>query len=1684
MKNTADKRNQPDARRGVFCLKILPQIIAGCFGCGAALANPAGQQVVNGQVSVVNQGNTLTVTNSPGSIINWQSFSINANETTRFIQQNSASSVLNRITGQDPSQILGALQSNGRVFLINPNGILFGSGARVDVNGLIASTLNLSNEDFLAGKLNFKSGLVAGNIQNQGAITTPSGGQVYLIAPNVENSGIITSPKGEVILAAGHTIQLVDSANPDLHIVISASENQAINLGQVIAQGGKVGIYGALVNQRGVVNANSAVVGENGKIVFKASRDTFVEGGSVTSATGAGTGGDIRILGERVALTGDAKVDASGQTGGGTVLVGGDYQGKNVDVPNAKQVYFGTNAEIKADAIDSGNGGKVVLWSDDTTRAYGAISARGGAQSGDGGFVETSGKKNLAFDARIDTTAAHGKAGSVFLDPTTITIAAGSGGAQDAELSDNNILFTDTPSNFVISKLALESLGATNNVTLEATGDITLNDLGGNALSFQQANGYTVTFHSSGGNITTTNANDRITTYGGNLTMLAGGTGNITIGGVRTGSVGAGGVVTMNAGGSLMVGEIDTKPFSVGVGGNVNLTSGASMMLGKVDVRHSGGGAADVVLNSGGAIKVQSAQTIFANKLQMFATGGITDDQGAPGPVNTQINAINARNSGTGVIKISNTGSNLSIEDIGATGYGITQLAAGQDVHIYSGPGESININGAITSSSGPVILEGAGGVNVGPSNNIVSNGGGVSLISYDSGAAIGMAVGSGINSSGGTILLKSDKMALSGNIQAAGGVVELLPFNPEAIWLGTGSSDVANALELSSAELNSISTGKLLIGGVSSSTAIDIQSAIAPSGLTGPLELISAGLVSQQTNATIGATSLYVRGEAVTLTQANPVGVIAGQSTGGNFEYRSANQLTLNTVDSYSGLNAGTYNIMLGSDSPLGINQVGGNPIVAGGLALKTVGPVLLTEPANSFGMIAADLFMGGAGTGDFNVFNSTNLAVDGLMFGLSGIATHDKQIFISTGANQTLTVNKTINAGAHLVHLQTDNLTMGAATVNSGEAISISPTTANRRITVGSSTCNPSPCLAVVDLYKFVAPSLGIGKPFIDPLPAGDIFVAGITSGSVLPTDINPITTRIGLLTGGGVTQSGAIQVQDLGIEAGGNVTLTAANAVTNLAATNFGNFSFTNNLPGFNVATLISGPLSSFYTMTGITSNGGGISLISNAGDINVSSLINAGTANVNLAASSGAITGSGLITAAGLTATANSGIGSLITQVTNLSATNASGAINISNTGSLNLGSVQQTTGGGITIGASGGMLVGGAMTSNGGGISLTASTGNVNLSSTVNAGAGNVSLLAGAAIVGSGLVTGTALTATANSGIGAMTQVSALTATNGSGAIGISNTGAGALSLNGVQQTTGGNITIGSAGPLTIATGMASSGGAISLSSSTGNINAAAPINAGTGSVTLNASAGAITGGGLITGAGLNATANSGIGSLTTKVGNLTATNAGGNDIDITNTGTLVLNNMQQTSGGNITIDNTGALTVAAGQTVSTNAGNISLIAHSPLDILGTVSSSTGTIWLEAGAAGFPTDQLNISGSVMSSTGDITLKAGDAINGTASTAGILTLLPYQNTPPVQVPVVIAPLVPALTSPLVTSLEEPLVLPSPSETTVLAFLSPEETKSDSQETTSIDSAGTVSPIQNGAKNDAAAKKMYCN
>ena len=388
-------------------------------------ANPTGATVVNGQVSFSQpDANTLSITNSPNAIINWQGFDIGAGELTQFLQQNSSSAVLNRVISGNASTILGKLQSNGQVFLINPNGLVIGQGAVINTAGFVGSTLNMTDEDFLNGRLHFQ-GDNAGSINNLGFIRAGEGGDILLIAPNIENSGVLQVEGGNVLLAAGESITISSLDDADISFEVQAEENSVTNLGEIIADDGAASLFAGTLTHTGSITANAISTDEAGNIRLVAQGTNWIEG-EVTATSSTGVGGNIHLLGDQVGLDGQAVVDASGQLGGGQVLIGGDYQGQG-DVQTARATYVGEDVEINADALEDGNGGEVIVWSNESTKMYGSIFARGGASSGDGGFVETSGGW---FDVGLhvpDVSSAHGEGGTWLIDPHNIAIVAGGG---------------------------------------------------------------------------------------------------------------------------------------------------------------------------------------------------------------------------------------------------------------------------------------------------------------------------------------------------------------------------------------------------------------------------------------------------------------------------------------------------------------------------------------------------------------------------------------------------------------------------------------------------------------------------------------------------------------------------------------------------------------------------------------------------------------------------------------------------------------------------------------------------------------------------------------------------------------------------------------------------------------------------------------------------------------------------------------------------------------------------------------------------------------------------------------------------------------------------------------------------------------------------------------------------------
>jgi filamentous hemagglutinin family protein len=478
-------------------LTIIAASIQLIFADAPALANPTGPQVISGTASIQRpDARTLSVTNSPGTIINWQGFSIGAGELTRFIQQSSSSAVLNRVVGADISQIYGQLLSNGRVFLINPSGIVIGPGAMIDTAGFVASTLNMLDGDFLAGKLKFQGDASSGSIINQGWIRTGYGGQVILVAPQIENSGLIHTPGGEILLAAGKSLTVTSLDLEGVQFEVQAPTDSVLNVGKLLADGGAVGVFAGSLRHSGEIRANALVYDEAGRIVLKAQNDIQLTAGSITSADGkiggditlhssggltrvagtvsaqgsAGHGGDLKALGDRVAVVENAVLNASGSAGGGQILVGGDFQGTNASIQNSTNTIVGAGATLRADATRSGDGGRIIVWSDDKAQFYGSLSAQGGPDGGNGGFAEVSGKQNLVFAGSANLGAPNGSMGSLLLDPLDLFVF--NDGGVIPSITDES---TDFPSNAATVSPATLA-GITGNVSLFASRYMRISD--------------------------------------------------------------------------------------------------------------------------------------------------------------------------------------------------------------------------------------------------------------------------------------------------------------------------------------------------------------------------------------------------------------------------------------------------------------------------------------------------------------------------------------------------------------------------------------------------------------------------------------------------------------------------------------------------------------------------------------------------------------------------------------------------------------------------------------------------------------------------------------------------------------------------------------------------------------------------------------------------------------------------------------------------------------------------------------------------------------------------------------------------------------------------------------------------------------------------------------------------------
>ena len=718
-----------------------------------AHAGPVGGEVVGGSGSITQSGLTTTITQASQNLAaNWQSFDVNRNERVQFIQPNSTSIALNRILSNNGSTIAGQIDANGKVILVNPNGIFFTPTASLNVGSLIASGLDITPNDFMNGHYIFNEIPNSnGAVINSGMINAALGGNVTLLGKQVTNNGLIAATLGSVTLAAGKQAVLTFDNGGLLGVRISDAVLQkdigvdpaVINNGTIQAQGGRVlltasvsqDVFSRAVNNTGAEPATSVVVNADGSFTLGSGADVVNSGRIDTSVTNPnqnagrivllgqnvtssgtlnadarsghggdielhavdttlltqhsltsaraetnGQGGVIKVLGDKVGLLDQSTVDVSGATAGGQALIGGDQQGQNPAIRNARFTYLSDQSQVNANGLDTGNGGKIITFASDTARVYGNLRARGGMNGGHGGLIETSGLKGFEILTAPDAGARQGRAGEWLIDPYNLTITGGSGrtsvtaGPDFSASSAGATLGTDQintalRNNSSVTLYTGNSGKQNGDITVDGTANIDYAGAGVSALTFYANRNITFLagsqLHDS--SLTATNSLNVALNAGGAILIdptasLVTQGGSFTVGStnapvasfmdrgvINTSSAGlAGGDVTLTASGAVDVGSINASGSALNTkGGTIAINAQNITLNGDINVSPGPtgfAGSANLTLNSPGAVTLNYAND-FTSPITITGTGASTDTLNAANRTNNW--TITGKNAGT-----------------------------------------------------------------------------------------------------------------------------------------------------------------------------------------------------------------------------------------------------------------------------------------------------------------------------------------------------------------------------------------------------------------------------------------------------------------------------------------------------------------------------------------------------------------------------------------------------------------------------------------------------------------------------------------------------------------------------------------------------------------------------------------------------------------------------------------------------------------------------------------------------------------------------------------------------------------------------------------------------------------------------------------------------------------------------
>jgi parallel beta-helix repeat protein len=701
----------------------------------------------------------------------------------------------------DATQILGNLNSNGRIIIIDGNGVFFGADSKVDVAGLIATTGDIADDQMMNnnfGEYQIENA-TTGAIENNGMINVGQAGLAAFVAPTVVNNGVINAKMGTVALAAGEKATLDMYGDGLFEVEVDGKLADALieNKGTIAAEGGRVqmsalaakGAVDNIINVEGVVTVASATQA-GGKIVLS-----------------GGDAGVVNVAG---------KLDASGTKGGDVKVTG-----KNILVAEA--------ADIKADggkgSDGTGNGGDVYVYADNAAIFRGNISARGGEEGGNGGDAEVSGKNYVGFEGLADLRAPRGLNGTLLIDPTRVDIVAGNG-AQDAQIVDG--IFTE-------ATLSTTTIGWNKIVSQLGLGNFTITTAGSGSQSdpdititasrtYSSANSLTLLAHD---NIDIQANVDVVNTGAGNITLLAGWDGsNTTTPGFNGGptygandinfnsgaSVVTGGTLTLRAEDSLIMGtdtlargatvNIETDQIDLNtVSSSVNATAGA------VTINRVTDGV--VTLGSGApAASATNMQITQAEAARITAQNLVIGSNGVNKITGIGVAGLNSQANITGAVTL-NAGSNAVVGVVNANSNNVEFAGSNAFNGLNVNANDSIIIGGAVTSNGAVNLAADTNAENVG----LLQIQNGASLVTSDdnvtyTGNEVFIAGTGYIDATGGDITLNNKGIFASQNANSlrtsGNGIISLTVWDAN-IGATIGSiQNAINALQNTNTALNS----------------------------------------------------------------------------------------------------------------------------------------------------------------------------------------------------------------------------------------------------------------------------------------------------------------------------------------------------------------------------------------------------------------------------------------------------------------------------------------------------------------------------------------------------------------------------------------------------------------------------------------------------------------------------------------------------------------------------------------------------------------------------------------------------------------------------------------------------------------------------------------------------------------